>query len=398
MSLTCALCVAAIFFGMALVNQTIIEQEMLSRARDDFAALGRMRTWNADFGGVYVEKKLGVESNRYLKNPDLLAADGRLFTLKNPALMTREISELSSKAGTLAFHFTSLNPLNPHNLPDDAERRALLSFEQGEREASWVERTTTGPPYFRYMAPLKVENSCLECHAEQGYRTGDVRGGISERYDMTAVERQLRRSTMIIVGLALVTVALLVLLVSVQIRRLFRQLANARRQLELLATTDALTGIWNRRYVMGRFAEELARQRRSQDPLSCAIVDVDHFKRVNDTWGHGTGDIVLKQVAAALQSAIRRYDVVGRYGGEEFFAILPGAGALAAGTVCERLRQSVQERVRAGDADGWPVTVSIGYTQLTAEDTAETALHRVDQALYRAKELGRNRCEPGEVG
>jgi diguanylate cyclase (GGDEF)-like protein len=132
--------------------------------------------------------------------------------------------------------------------------------------------------------------------------------------------------------------------VSVQIRRLVRQLANARRQLELLATTDALTGIWNRRHAMGRFAEEMARQRRSQNPLSCAIVDVDHFKRVNDTWGHRTGDIVLRQVAAALQSAIRRYDVVGRYGDEEFFAILPGAGALAAGTVCERLRQSVQER------------------------------------------------------
>lgn len=141
---------------------------------------------------------------------------------------------------------------------------------------------------------------------------------------------------------------------------------------------------------MKRLGEEIPRHQRAQLPLSCALVDVDHFKRVNDTFGHPTGDEVLKQVAQSLIRGLRAYDLVGRYGGEEFLVILPGADISDAKTVCERLRTGVAERIHAGVTDGWGVTVSIGCATLFEFDTQDLLVHRADEALYEAKQCGRN--------
>lgn len=153
MSLTIALCLSGVFLGMPLRTRSIMSDELLSRARTDFNSILITREWNAHYGGVYVEKKAGMQSNPYLENPDIKTIDGRTFTKKNPSLMTREISEISRKQGKYFFHITSLNPLNPGNKPDLFEADALRAFAAGERER-YLEESLNGRAYFRYIAPL----------------------------------------------------------------------------------------------------------------------------------------------------------------------------------------------------------------------------------------------------
>lgn len=175
-----------------------------------------------------------------------------------------------------------------------------------------------------------------------------------------------------------------------------RRLAELR--LEALAATDALTGLMNRRRFFQRLEAEVARAARFSRPLSVAMVDVDHFKRVNDTYGHATGDAVLRAVAQTLREALRAMDAVGRVGGEEFAVLLPETGLEAAAGVLERIRQAVAGlEVMAADGRQVRVTVSAGVAAWQAGEEAEAALRRADAALYAAKSAGRNRVVCGEA-
>jgi hypothetical protein len=130
-SLVIALVLSGIFLDMALRTRQLLNEENVIQARIVFNAIVLARKWNANYGGVYVEKKNGVESNPHLENPDIKTLDGRVFTLRNPALMTREISEYAEKEGMFKFHITSLKLMNPHNEPDEFEEKALRQFETG---------------------------------------------------------------------------------------------------------------------------------------------------------------------------------------------------------------------------------------------------------------------------
>ena len=393
-SMAVAVCISGAFLGIAIRARTLIKDEMLNRARTDFRTIVHVRAWNASYGGVFVEKRAGVDSNPYLENPDIQAADGKWYTKKNPATMTRELSERLKQSEGYLFHITSLKPVNPGNQADPEEAAALRAFEAGAKERTWTE-TTAGQTYTRYMAPLVVDRSCLECHAKQGYQVGDIRGGISFSYESGAIQAKLRANLYLVTTLALLTTGLLMGLVVFFFRQLMRKLAEARRQLETLAITDPLTGLFNRRQIIARFEEECERARRSGVGLCCIMLDVDHFKRVNDTWGHQKGDEVLVMIATQARAALRSYDVLGRYGGEEFIALLPGTDLETARMVAERLRLAIQGTVllRTAAGEPQPTTISLGLSRWQAGDTVETLVHRADQALYRAKAEGRNRVE-----
>jgi len=171
-----------------------------------------------------------------------------------------------------------------------------------------------------------------------------------------------------------------------------RQVAERTAELKHLAVTDALTGIANRRHFMDIAAVEVERVRRHHHPLAMMMLDIDHFKRVNDTWGHPVGDEVIKATAAACSRAVRAVDVAGRLGGEEFAIILPDTDLQAALAAAERLRQDVAAiRIPVG-ADTVAFTASIGVAECTVADaTATMLLSRADQALYEAKHSGRDR-------
>ncbi len=156
--------------------------------------------------------------------------------------------------------------------------------------------------------------------------------------------------------------------------------------------TDALTGMYNRRYMMKRMEEELERSRRQQNYMGLLGIDIDHFKRFNDTYGHQTGDLVLKEVAAAIKNSIRVIDIPCRYGGEEFFVILPNTNPEGINITAERIRKSVEERVLRYNNQILGVTVSIGTAAWPKDaGSIEDIIKRADEALYIAKNKGRNR-------
>ncbi len=389
-SLAAAVCVIGGFLGTAYYSRGLIQEEMLNSARRNFLNIVLMRRWNADHGGVYVLKRPGVESNPYLDNPDILATDGKAYTMKSSALMTREISELLQKSEGFFFHITSLLPLNPNNAPDQSERSALLSFEKGVPEAVW-EQQIGGASHYRYMAPLRVEEGCLTCHAKQGYRVGDVRGGISISFQMSEVQKKLQRNSVVMLGLATLTISGLMIFVGLFARGLIHKLEDTRFKLSWLATTDQLTGLANRTTLLWRLEEECRRQQRSGQALSILMIDVDHFKSVNDSYGHAAGDAALKEIAQHIRSNVRKYDIAARFGEEEFLVVLPDSDAVKTHQTAERIRKVIEEQVRVGPADGQRVlTVSMGAAILRASEDKETLMQRADAALYRAKEGGRN--------
>ncbi|RMH43089.1 MAG: diguanylate cyclase [Deltaproteobacteria bacterium] len=179
-----------------------------------------------------------------------------------------------------------------------------------------------------------------------------------------------------------------------RIKDLADQLQRANDQLAELAATDGLTQLRNRRVLYEHLEREFARARRYKHPLAVFMLDVDHFKQVNDVHGHAVGDDVLRVVARVITTQTRETDIAGRYGGEEFVVLAPDTPTAAARVLGERIRAAVHAETEA--ADGVPaVTVSVGIATTESVQPAqfEDLLHLADEALYRAKKRGRNRVE-----
>ncbi len=163
------------------------------------------------------------------------------------------------------------------------------------------------------------------------------------------------------------------------------------RELKRLANTDALTGAYNRRRFLELAEQEAARSKRYGGPLTLLMLDLDHFKAVNDNYGHEAGDLVLKGMVQVCQEVLREVDIFGRVGGEEFMALLPETGLDGAGKVAERLRAALAAAPVAVDGSKISYTASIGVAAMTLEMNLEQLMKLADQAMYRAKETGRNR-------
>lgn len=159
-----------------------------------------------------------------------------------------------------------------------------------------------------------------------------------------------------------------------------------------MAVTDSLTGLHNRRYVVSRLRQHLDALDRSGEAFAVALIDIDHFKRINDSWGHQAGDLVLRGFAERLRKELRAIDIAGRYGGEEFLVVFSGATVSAALEACERFRAAMAREpfIASGSIDPIAVTVSAGVTAGEPCDDVEDVIARADAALYEAKSSGRN--------
>lgn len=167
-----------------------------------------------------------------------------------------------------------------------------------------------------------------------------------------------------------------------------------KEELERLANFDLLTGLYNRQAILSKLRELINSAKRYKEDFSLSMLDIDHFKRVNDRYGHLTGDEVLEKIATLIRRNIRDTDVAGRYGGEEFIIILPQADLSSALVVNERIR-SVIENAEMKDSVGnvFAITVSLGLSSWEPGEDAHSLISRTDEALYKAKQNGRNRVE-----
>ncbi|MBI2500857.1 MAG: GGDEF domain-containing protein [Deltaproteobacteria bacterium] len=160
-----------------------------------------------------------------------------------------------------------------------------------------------------------------------------------------------------------------------------------------MAVVDALTGAYNKRYFEERLNEEFSYCLRNNVPLSLMMIDIDHFKQVNDSYGHPAGDFILGRVAALAKSIIRNEDIFARYGGEEFVAILKGTDAAGARVLAERLRKLIEESLFQFEENSIQITISIVLSSLLGKNHAshEEMVRIADQCLYQSKNAGRNR-------
>jgi two-component system, cell cycle response regulator len=167
------------------------------------------------------------------------------------------------------------------------------------------------------------------------------------------------------------------------------ELIEAQLRLEVQVHTDALTGLPNRRAIVEVLEKELSRCQRGHSPLAVGMIDIDHFKQVNDEHGHAAGDAVLCELARRMQSALRPYDRVGRFGGEEFLVVVPGVSRAEFAGLLERLREVVREAPFTADGRDLAVTVSLGGAEF-ADESMDALIARADDALYVAKARGRD--------
>jgi two-component system, cell cycle response regulator len=257
-------------------------------------------------------------------------------------------------------------------LNDEAPRLAVLDWTMPGMDGVEVcrrARAHSGPPYFYFLLLTpRMTSSDLMAGLEAG--ADDY---IRKPFNPGELRARLR--------------------VGERVLALQAQLFEAKEVGREQATRDALTGLYNPRAFMPRLNTELSRARREGGALSVLLLDLDHFKRVNDGHGNQVGDDVISEMAARLASDLRPYDALGRYGGEKFIAVLPGCSVAAAHIVADRMRRVASMPI-ATDAGSLAVTISIGSASYAAgrSDAAEL-IALADAALYRAKSAGRNRVE-----
>jgi diguanylate cyclase (GGDEF)-like protein len=395
-----------VVFVSLLVSITVHRQEVLTtslnvaRAYIDKDIL--YRNWNSLHGGVYVETDKGLLPNPFfppsVKDRDVITPSGRHLTLVNPAYMTRLINELAQNEHQMSSRVSSLKPLRPENIADVWETSALQSFEKGALEISSLVTEEDSIRYLRLMRPLVTEESCLPCHVHQGYKTGDIRGGISIKLPMTLFESSLRKE----IGIFLVAHGVIWLLgltglyigyTRLRLHTKERNIAEAELVrlnviLEDQATTDSLTGLCNRRKFFEKLQEKILEAKRYKMPLTLIFIDIDHFKAINDTYGHDVGDSTLQELVNVVINMIRQTDIFARLGGEEFVILTYNNDIRSGRDLAEKIRSCVEQH-RFPQIGA--VTCSFGVAQQNVDDTAETVIKRADAAMYAAKREGRNR-------
>lgn len=307
------------------------------------------------------------------------------------------------------FKLAAATPRNPVNQADGAEIALLRRMNEGDLN-EYQEVIRQNGQQWLYLA-IPIERSgpgCMKCHgdpadapAELVAMYGDqagfhepadgIRALISIRVPMDTITQAGRQMAGLLTGLILAVFAGIYAVLAILIRRIDRQERRIRAQndeLERRSTTDALTGALNRHGLQLRANALLAQAHRYRQPLALLLLDLDHFKHINDLRGHASGDTVLREFAAAVLGRLRASDVFGRWGGEEFLVIAPHLAPADALALGEQLRQTIE---CTPFSDGVRLTVSIGIATYQAGEGLAELTERADRALYRAKKGGRNR-------
>ncbi len=364
------------------------ENELLAvkTAEDIYRIILEVRKWNARSERVYVTVSNHTPPNPYLKDPLRdIKVKGFFLTMVNPAYMTRQVAELITQDTGVTVKMMGVKPVNPSNKPSPLEREALKAFMMGKR----IFVKNLKEEVF-YAAPLFVEKPCLKCHADQGFKVGDLIGGISVR-----VPLRIARASIYSLTISFLIIWLIGVVASLGMGI---KLGRAYSSIEHQAKYDSLTSLLNRGELMKRLSRIFRKTRALGVPLSLALCDVDYFKAYNDTYGHDQGDRCLIEVARTIESSLHRsVDFCGRYGGEEFLIVLPDTTGKGAFSVIERIRKGVEDlKIEHKGSPFGIVTISAGIAStdtLNSVSSYEDLIKAADKALYKAKSMGRNKVQ-----
>lgn len=416
-----ALIISGSYFWNVTNEEAYVEMFAKQRGKMVYSVIIATRLWSAEHGGLYAPITEISPENPYLKTfeKNITTPSGRKLTLINPAYMTRQLSELMEQTD-VNIRLTSLKPLNPQNAPNEWEGTALKSFENGVTEIVGL----LGPAsaqQFNYMAPLLVKAPCMKCHRHQGYEIGDVRGGLRVSFPAQEILQIKEANQQKILFMHLATFILLSSLSLIAIRKihhLIDGLQNERQvrdeiisektislkeeiqvrkekedTLNKLIRTDPLTSINNRRSLEEFLDNEIIRTRRYALPMSLILMDLDFFKKVNDTYGHDVGDVVLQEFSNHVSSHLRESDFLARFGGEEFIVVMPHTDAKTAFKAIDRIRNNLALKTIETEDHSFSISMSFGVAQFNSDivEHSHDLIKSADTALYQAKRTGRNK-------
>ncbi|MES9994332.1 MAG: EAL domain-containing protein [Candidatus Thiodiazotropha sp.] len=377
-------------------NQRMVPEQATAQARAAIEKDLIYRSVVSRVGGIYMPIDQGIKPNPYLAHlpdRDVTTTDGRKLTLVNSSYFTRLVHDQEAKLTPdgIRGHTTKEHPLRPLNAPDSWELKGLTKLRNGEAE--WSEETLIdGKPYLRMIRPRLAKASCMGCHPEDKSKPGEVMGGISVRIPLDSLQTRADARVFSIVGWhgGLWILGMIGLLLG---NRLLRIQSN---EMRYSALHDILTDLPNRALFMDRLEQRLESTKRHNKTGAILFLDLDRFKNINDSLGHGIGDELLKRVAERQRFLLRAEDTVARLGGDEFVILLadlhsdPEAMAIEARNVAEKVLEALSQPYQIGNHT-LHSTPSIGIALISPEsDDASEILKQADAAMYQAKEYGRN--------
>lgn len=311
------------------------------------------------------------------------------------------------------FKMTSLTPINKNNSPDNFEKVALEDLKRDKNKEFY---TSLAEDKYSFVASLKAENSCLKCHNTYEYKIGDVMGGLRVSIPIENYKENIEiinSKTNILYFVTFFTSIIFMIIITFTVHSIYikefnimklnktleskvhlrtKELRVANKKLLEISTTDYLTNLSNRRYFFEIGAKTFYLSKREKSDLSIICIDIDFFKKINDTYGHNTGDKVLKFIADKMNKFIRKSDILARMGGEEFSILLNNTNKENAYLLAEKLRKNIQKSSYKNKEVEIEVTISLGISQLIQEDEdLDSIISRADKALYIAKQSNRNR-------
>ena len=298
-----------------------------------------LRSWIGGHGGIYVAVDARVKPNPLLANipeRDVLTSDGRRLTLYNsPAFLRQVMTEFEAESGS-RVRLVSLKPINSNNIPDTWERKGLERLSSETKKFADLTEINSHP-FYRLMSPMILRKPCLRCHQYDASEVGRLIGAISISLDAGpdfAIYQQTKERLLLSHAGVWMVGTLGILLGGWRWRQLLFKLERS-------AVCDQLTGLYNRRELMAHLELEAASAERYGTGFSLIMLDIDHFKHVNDTYGHQAGDDVLKAVVKIMRDNVRAIDLLARYGGEEFIIVCPHTDIEGVSIVAEHVRHSV---------------------------------------------------------
>ena len=361
-------------------------------AKANFDKDQAFRQWATTHGGAYVP----VDMKRTPPSPylshiperDIVTKSGKKLTLMNPAYMLRQMMDEYSGLYGAKGHITALDILNPNSAPDEWEKEALLSFRKDSSIEEKLELTTKdGESYMRIMRPMKITPGCLSCHGHQAsYLDSETAGGVSVSVPMTEIYKLSIKSfkkTLVIHFLFWLAGMLI-------FRFVYLNEQKAKDELEYFANHDTLTGLPNRHAYIKKITH-LINSTEEEKNFALVFMDLDNFKAVNDSLGHTLGDMLLHKVTQRLQSEIEGYDMLSRFGGDEFVLLFSNVQSeLTLESTVKQIHKVLQKPFMLNTYEVY-TTASIGIAIYPddAQD-AELLLRNADIAMYDAKQSGRS--------